>query len=165
MLVSMRIHAYICMHVCTYIYMSLPVNIRAYIHVHVCAHVCVMMRICVCVSICEHAFVVCPCSPSCFACVCLTPPSSFLCILGLSDPLTNSPPNPPPLLRVLIFHLNNMVLILPFSKEDVKASPPSLCMYPRRACIIVPCVVCMPVLWQTKTCDGWLACNSLVMSV
>jgi len=111
----MRIHAYICMHVCTYIYMSLPVNIRAYIHVHVCAHVCVMMRICVCVSICEHAFVVCPCSPSCFACVCLTPPSSFLCILGLSDPLTNSPPNPPPLLRVLIFHLNNMVFILPFS--------------------------------------------------
>ena len=99
--ISMRMHAYICMHVCIYIYMSLPVNIRAYIHVDVCAHVCIMIRICVCVSICEHAFVVCPCSPSCFACVCLTPPSSFLCILGLSDPLTapvrpkGSPPGRP----------------------------------------------------------------------
>ena len=34
---------------------------------------------------------------------------------ALSDPRTSSPPNPPPLLRVLIFHLNNMVFILPFS--------------------------------------------------
>jgi len=55
----MRIHAYICMHVCTYIYMSLPVNIRTCIHVDLCTDVCVQICICVRVLICET-----PCNPT-----------------------------------------------------------------------------------------------------
>ena len=51
----MRIHAYICMHACTYIYMSLPVNISTHIHVDVCADVSRCVYVCAYVSM--HTFV------------------------------------------------------------------------------------------------------------
>ena len=51
----MRIHAYICMHACMYIYMLLPVNISTYIHVDVCADVSRCVYVCAYVSM--HTFV------------------------------------------------------------------------------------------------------------
>ena len=82
----MHIYAHTCIHshVCMYVYLHVVTCKYTYMYPRRFVYRCVRPDVYMCVRVdMWDAFVVYPCSLSCFDCTCLTPPSSFLCILGL----------------------------------------------------------------------------------